>query len=1556
MADNANTQLYDKIVDRAAMVRLYERRVNGKVSLVLDGHEERLDELVRGAETSTKGLLRLREAVDQELMRTHEETFSLSRRSLLDLVSDQLSFAYQSVENTMGKIWRTQRPVRRVAEEIVLERPLYGETTLASGWSNVSANERKRIDLLIRAGIARGDTVEQMALDLRRNNVNKITRLQSRALVVTAVTSVHAQADHAVYEANAKAIDGYQYVAVLDSRTTPICAHRDGQIYPVGDVSHLPPAHWNCRSTTVPVFKSWEDVGKLEGLGEVRRRNLNGLTDAQKAFYDGQTPLRESYNDWLLRQPLDVQLRHLGDYKQVGMLNSGELTVDKFTNPEGNSLGIKELRQLTDSDYVIPGDTRKFANAKARLDAMQLGASMPEDLYRMQKTLQDYYLLQAGDLNGNLSITSYRGTLLHNKRNTRNRVLTTPPTEDQRRYNPLTQRYDDVRVYQPNQDVYMGALRRVDESTDLLKQDKEFINQLDDSLALKMGMNERAVVVENLRVTIGRFRRNGEPWGNLKAVLNSQIKFDVMNISDAIETQLRKDKDVLRKLTKDAYVDPVLGETQLDELARDFIPNIVRKNLWDDSMAPKLANELRDILDLNIPKKIRSRLTEQQISEFYQRFAQRLGMADSPDRDSVAVSLGRDLFNAANMNGTRKEWYNLGLKLLEKNAGHLFEIDAFAVQKRRMRSRLSGAYFGPYYDTLSYYIKVVDPRILEYSKLNRKIELGLRVAVTDESNRLLVREGYKTYFVKKGLGYYDTRIPITSTSSFSDFPVEFVDKSLSDALNWAAQTQYKIDPDFYDFIEKLLYFRDDRGSAKKYDELNHYRKYITSRGDAYERFKSMQWLRGREVAFSNHPFIDHRARVYDRGLISPQSGESFRPFLNTSVEKPLGVDGYYALTDQIGSFLGGLSDYFEGRHDGLTFVGRQRIAEAWRAELVEIGEAMISSKPSDLRFVLESPVVAEVDGEELGKFFRFAIEMAKLNKHLRGNFEKSNLYKLDDYMTALAMEQDASSSGAQIIALTTRNKQLASLSNVVPTTQKRRLYDEIAAATYNDPRFKVLNEKLGLKLKDLQKAAKAQNMVTFYGAGEKTGILNVEGKLGKVLGKDSGTLVVTASDRQKVLNEIDARIARVERYDADGAEKLRGLRANVRDIFNKGQDPGDEIMEQLYFLDPATRDLVDKLSQQYERIVTPADFQGIAKIMSEHLAEQVPILKDFTRFFGRLAGEFLGNAKPSNAELDWKSVASFALRGDYKKGYTLPPAVSKMLGLPARTPLTEQLLEKYFYDWKPDSGLYTLLHGTQAPETRTVGKRLFKLDLGYAPDILEKYTGITALKDLTKATEVNVLYKDKNAVPGSWTRAPWVNFDGKVIEQNFTQTFEERLVYKDKEGNWVTNILMIPQKSEASWWDQTLNKAGTINDIADPTKARTAFAVNGNHSNDAVIVKKFHQWGKRVGVATSTIHDAFFTNIADLLPGRSALREIYAETLDKNVVKMTLDEMKGRGLPEEIYQRYLDEAIDTGLIPVAGRSVVGGKVMTEDDILTQDDVREEVPYDFEQNYGWYGVG
>lgn len=874
---NVNTLIYDKGVDRSAMIRLYEDRTLGKVNLIIDGHAIRLDTLIKKSKLNGVDFKTFQKELDTEILKTVSNAHNVVSRSLTDLFKDQVSNTVATLNGTISDVWRVKQPPRAIAEDIVLKQPLYLNTTLDSGWAGIGKNEKMCVEALIRKGIANGDDSDKIAKSVF-SSVHGVTKQQAKGLVITATTSVYAQADHEVYKANEKALQGWQYVAVLDSRTTPQCAARDGQIFPISDTEHLPPLHWHCRSTTTPIVKKYDDLLKLEGVSQIRRRNLAGLTDKQIAFYDGQSPLKESYNSWLLRQPTIVQIRHLGDIKKLEAFQSGQLKLDKFST-NGETIGIKELRLLTDPGLGIPGDTRRFAAAKDKLDTLKLGASRPDEILEsieIQNALREYYLLQSGELDGTLSLTNYRGTLIGNKKACKNRVLTRPPTEENLKFNPITGTYNDSRMYQPCPDVLANSLRLADESAVLLAKDKEFISKFVDSLEDSMGVNERAVVSENLRITFTRFRENKEPWQNMKAVLQGQTKFDVMNVSDFIETQLRKDLNLLSRLKQDNYIDPVLGSTQLDNLSKNFIRNIKAKNTWEDRVAPKIAKELRSVLDLTLPVKLKIRLTNKDLDKFYLRFANKLSLADSPDRDQLAVALGRDLFNMANYRGSRNEWYNVGMKLLDDaDDKGFYKLETFGVQKRRMKSRNGGKYFGPYYDTFSVNLRIVDPRIQEYSKLSRKVDVGLRIGVTEPSGKLYIREGYKTYQVDEGaLGWYDTRIPITSTSSFTDFPVSVIDKDMENALNWASASQYKIDPEFHDFIEKLINFQDDKGKAQYYNDLNHYKMYLTERGDAYERLKAMKWLRTKDAAFSNHAFLDHRARVYERGFIGPQSGET----------------------------------------------------------------------------------------------------------------------------------------------------------------------------------------------------------------------------------------------------------------------------------------------------------------------------------------------------------------------------------------------------------------------------------------------------------------------------------------------------------------------------------------------------------------------------------------------------------------------------------------------------------------------------------------------------------
>ena len=448
--------------------------------------------------------------------------------------------------------------------------------------------------------------------------------------------------------------------------------------------------------------------------------------------------------------------------------------------------------------------------------------------------------------------------------------------------------------------------------------------------------------------------------------------------------------------------------------------------------------------------------------------------------------------------------------------------------------------------------------------------------------------------------------------------------------------------------------------------------------------------------------------------------------------------------------------------------------------------------------------------------------------------------------------------------------------------------------------------------------------------------MNVENKLAKALGKNDDMLVVKAADRDTVLNEISARIAKYEKFDPEIADALRNLRQDVKDVFNKGLQPGDAMMEDLYFLDPKTADLVEKMTRQYDRVVTPDDFTKIASIMSEHLAIQVPILKDFSKFFGRLAEDFAINAKPKAASLSPALYIKQQLLGGRKGGKRLPKWLSAVLGIKDEA-IRDKILNRIPL-WNPNGTLANVMYGVEAPAYRRTGFKVGKYDV--------------FSMDVTPGVEIGIA----NKLPKAWMQIPWVNFDGKIVEQHFTQAFEERLSYKDANGNWVNNILQVPQKTEISMWEAILNKKGKINSIIDAQKARTAYGVNGNHSNDATIVKQFHIWGAKNGVATSSIHDAFVTNAGLMLDARKALRGIYSRAVSNTSIKDTLNELYNRGLPRDLYLKYLKEAQDIGLIPVAGRSNIGGRIISDKDILKPEDVLQQVDESLGSNRYWYGIG
>lgn len=65
-------------------------------------------------------------------------------------------------------------------------------------------------------------------------------------------TLIHYVSQYVSFKIGQTFFDYYQWISVLDGRTTDICISRSGRVYEYGN-GPVPPAHYNCRSSIIPL-------------------------------------------------------------------------------------------------------------------------------------------------------------------------------------------------------------------------------------------------------------------------------------------------------------------------------------------------------------------------------------------------------------------------------------------------------------------------------------------------------------------------------------------------------------------------------------------------------------------------------------------------------------------------------------------------------------------------------------------------------------------------------------------------------------------------------------------------------------------------------------------------------------------------------------------------------------------------------------------------------------------------------------------------------------------------------------------------------------------------------------------------------------------------------------------------------------------------------------------------------------------------------------------------------------------------------------------------------
>lgn len=356
MADTTNQRIEDELTERDIELERYKRGLVIRLLTLLAQVEEDIAKRLVSLDPAsvqpsyrqarlTRLLAEVQARIDRYADALEEELLP----ELEELAVDEAKFGVKALSEVPPVVLETVVPAAATLRAAVQSRPFQGR--LLREWvGEHPAAVRMRLRGAIRQGVAQGETVDQMVRRVRgtkangyRDGIMEVNRRGAEAMVRTAVNHVVSAAREETYQANADLIKGVKWVSTLDSRTSETCRGLDGQVFPLSR-GPRPPAHVNCRSSTVPVLKSWKELGIP--LGEAPA--------GTRASMDGQVPSTQTYSTWLRGRTAAFQDEVLGKTK-AQLFRRGGLELDRFIDASGRAYTLRELRRRVPEAFAKAG-------------------------------------------------------------------------------------------------------------------------------------------------------------------------------------------------------------------------------------------------------------------------------------------------------------------------------------------------------------------------------------------------------------------------------------------------------------------------------------------------------------------------------------------------------------------------------------------------------------------------------------------------------------------------------------------------------------------------------------------------------------------------------------------------------------------------------------------------------------------------------------------------------------------------------------------------------------------------------------------------------------------------------------------------------------------------------------------------------------------------------------------------------------------------------------------------------------------------------------------------
>lgn len=347
---SVNEALQDKAIQHAVLIQRYGTGVADKIVRLLNSADAEIVEKLaarlalieeRGFDMGKATTARL-EAVLDEMRALNSAIYSQVAEALTDELVDftavEANFQRQAIVTSVGVDLSTTLPSPERLRAIVTETPMEGR--LLANWAEGMEGGRiDRISQAVRQGMIQGEGTDAIVRRIRgtktaqySDGILDISRRSAQSIVRTSVNHISNVAAQATWKANDHLVKGWQYLATLDSRTTVTCAGLSGQTFPVGE-GPIPPRHIGCRSISVPVTKSFRELGV----------DKDELPAGKRASMDGQVAGDTTFSKWLNMKGAATQDKVLGKTR-AELFRSGKLDLQQFIKNDGTVLTLEQLR------------------------------------------------------------------------------------------------------------------------------------------------------------------------------------------------------------------------------------------------------------------------------------------------------------------------------------------------------------------------------------------------------------------------------------------------------------------------------------------------------------------------------------------------------------------------------------------------------------------------------------------------------------------------------------------------------------------------------------------------------------------------------------------------------------------------------------------------------------------------------------------------------------------------------------------------------------------------------------------------------------------------------------------------------------------------------------------------------------------------------------------------------------------------------------------------------------------------------------------------------------